>query len=126
MKKTISLTLTLAVLLLMSSGCALFSSSTFNPPSWIIGTWTDAADMMSYEFTSDNVTSTMVGVTIDFKETVDASDGEIEITETSSDTEYEFTYATSSASFIYSFTFEDDTTIIHSLDGSTFIELYKE
>lgn len=126
MKRIFSIALTLAVVLLISSGCSLFSSSTFNPPSWIIGTWTDATDMISYEFTSDNVVYTITGVSIDYKEIVEASEGEIEITESSSDTEYEFTYAATGVSCIYSFTFEDDTTIIYSINGSTYSELYKE
>ncbi len=126
MKRIFSIALTLAVVLLISSGCSLFSSSTFNPPSWIIGTWTDATDMISYEFTSDNVVYSVAGISIDYKEMVEASEGEIEITESSSDTEYEFTYAGGGISCIYSFTFEDDTTIIYSIDGSTSTELYKE
>ena len=124
MKKIINFTLTLAVLLLMSSGCALFSSSALNPPSWINGTWTDASDMITWEFTGDNAIYTAMGISIDYKE-ISEQEG-VEISDSSSDTEYEFTYEAGGVSVTYTFTPENDTTINYALDAATSIELYKE
>ncbi len=99
----------LLVLVLALAGCSLFKH--LQPPSWIIGTWSDGSKVMTWVFTSDNVTYSAAGSTVDFGELY--ADGSVKESFTS--TSYALTQTASSVTVTYTFEQVSATSINYSL-----------
>ena len=74
MKKIVCL-----LIVILFFGCD-FSSSSFNPPKWIIGSWETEYETMTFTFTSDNIVilSKLLDP-IDFKKTYDKDEIEEDV-----------------------------------------------
>jgi len=129
-KKTF-LPFTLMVLfLIFVTGCSMgMNSSSINPSSWIIGTWSDNTDTMCFVFSSDNVIQESTGLRIDFKEALEA-ESSVTYNETSNATTYSINMNDSSGAGTYTFTKTSNTTLDYTISSSGItvgpIELTKE
>lgn len=83
----------------------------FSPPSWIIGTWQDSSDTVSYTFTSDNITMDSSSTSINFKEAYK----EANVSENITDSLYEATVEGEGISAVYKFEKTSSTTVDHSI-----------
>lgn len=107
--------------------CGIFDlGSKFNPPAWIQGTWYDALDVTGYTFTTDNVTQTIAGYSINLGLAYLGAS----VTEISNDTLYSFSIDQAGSVSTYSFDKVTDTTLNYSVTASgttsAAIELTKE
>ena len=117
----------IAFILLLFVDCSLLNiGSKFTPPGWIQGTWTDNLEVTSYTFTTDNVTQTIGGYSINLGLAYIGAT----ITETTSDTLYSFSINQSGSIATYSFDKVTDTTISYTVTASgttsPAVELTKE
>jgi hypothetical protein len=124
MKRSILVIIAAIFVLALLSSCSLLNQSTFNPPAWVIGSWSDDYDILTWEFTADNVLYHSDNFDMDYKAL--ALNPDVEITEDVQDEAYSFTYKTETTSTDYSFEFVDDTTINYSIDNSTPVVLHKD
>jgi len=49
-------------------GCENLTGSSLSPPSWIIGTWSDVSEAITFIFNNDNVIMTSSTTVLNFKE----------------------------------------------------------
>lgn len=112
MRKFNAFLLTLVLIMFVASGCSLLSSSVFNPPSWIVGTWEDTATgSIEFEFTSDNMFVNGEDMKAAYEDALDEGD-DVSITEDEvSDTKYEVTFTEDDVSVTYNFEKVDDETM---------------
>jgi hypothetical protein len=126
MKRSKILVIVVLISVLLLSCSLLNIGSKFSPPTWIQGTWSDALDVTAYTFTSDNVTQTIGGYSIDLGLAYIAAT----VTETSNDTLYSFTIDQSGSVATYSFAKTSDTTVDYTVTASgttaPAVELTKE
>ncbi|MGE3062525.1 MAG: hypothetical protein AB7T10_02705 [bacterium] len=123
MKKNLITVIAALLLFAFLPSCSLLNQSTLNPPSWIIGSWSDDYDIFTWEFAEDNVLYHS-SIEMDYKAL--ALNPDVEITEEVGDDAYSFTYKTETTSTDYSFEFVDDTTINYSIDNSIPVVLHKD
>jgi len=138
--KKITKTILIIGLFLLTISCAKdddndSSSSSFNPPSWIIGTWLDKsepewAQAGGFKFTNDNIIDLSAdGVEIlNYKEGLKESIeiGITTINETITSNSYEIKITTNGLTYlIYKFNKGDATTIIYELMPSHTVVLTK-
>lgn len=109
--KRMRLVAAVVVLVLALAGCSLFKH--LQPPSWIIGTWSDSTKAITWVFTSDNVTTSTAFSTVDFGELY--ADGSVE--ETSTSTSYALTQTTSGLTATYTFEQVSATSINYSISS---------
>lgn len=124
MKRSILAIIAAIFVLAFLSSCSLLEQSTFNPPTWVIGSWSDDYDILTWEFTADNVVYHSDNLDMDYKAL--ALEPGVEITEDVQDEAYSFTYKRETTSTDYSFEFVNDTTINYSIDNSTPVVLHKD
>lgn len=126
MKKT-RIVVSIAIMMILLAGCTLVPTSSFSPPGWIIGTWSDAYDINVYDFENDNVIFTSGVSSIDFAEAYSSAT----VTETSTSELYEISI-TSGGVDAGTYTFEKTaaTTLNYSITTSGVtvgpLELIKE
>jgi hypothetical protein len=126
MKKIKSI-LIVVLLCVVIMSCSLFNlGGKFTPPTWIQGTWSDALDVTSYIFESDNVTQSIAGYEINLGLAYIGAT----ITETSNDSLYEFSIDQAGSVASYSFAKTSATTLDYTVTASgttsAAIELTKE
>ena len=119
MKKSVSGIILISLLMLLMSCSGEISSSIINPPSWVIGTWTDSIDSISYTFTSDDMIMNMssFGVSVDMKEAISAEAG-AKAKENISGDSYKLTFSTENESGTYTFVKTSDTTLNNTISTS--------
>jgi len=138
--KKITKTILIIALFLLTISCSKDddsdSSSSFNPPSWIIGTWLDKsepewAQAGGFKFTNDNI----INLNADGVEILNYKDGyqstiEIGLTtinETITSNSYEIKITTNGLTNpIYKFNKGDATTIVYQLTSSIDVVLTKQ
>ena len=118
---------TVVLLCLVIMSCSLFNlGGKFTPPTWIQGTWSDALDITSYIFESNNVTQSIAGYEINLGLAYLGAT----ITETSNDSLYEYSIDQSGSVASYTFEKSSDTTLNYSVTASgtttASIEMTKE
>jgi hypothetical protein len=129
-KKSFVPTIVLLGFVIFLTGCSLsMSSNALNPPSWIIGSWSDSSDTISFEFKSDNIIQKTSGISIDYQEVLE-SESSATYNETSQSSTYSIYISDSSGNATYTFTKVTDTTIECTITSSGItigpIELEKE
>ena len=120
LKLRLVISIILIILVFSFTSCNLFSTISINPPSWIIGNWSDSTDSIEYTFTSDNITQTASGISISFKEAL-RSDPDSFNELINNSTEYKFTLVDSGVSIIYRFVKTSATTLNFYFVGSNSI-----
>jgi formylglycine-generating enzyme required for sulfatase activity len=90
-------------------GCKLPEPvSPLNPPTWIIGTWSDVTEIATWTFTSDNATWTTGQTSIDFKESQGSG---VVVSDDATDTSYSVRLSANGVTQSYTFQKVDATTI---------------
>ncbi|MGD1822825.1 MAG: hypothetical protein ACPKM0_08705 [Pleomorphochaeta sp.] len=128
--KSFLLFILMIIFVISVTGCSLgISSSQINPPSWIIGTWSESTDTLDFEFSNDDIIQESVGIKIDYKEALESDSLSIS-KETSTDSKYSITMSDSSDTSTLSFEKVSDTKLNYSVSSSGVtvgpIELTKE
>lgn len=93
-----------------NSGKTNETGDTFNPPSWIIGTWKDDSNTITYTFTTDDILCTVSGTRLSFKDQATLlknSNVPYSIIETKSNGSYHAEFKTTSTT-IFNFTIKPD------------------
>ena len=115
MKKIFSLFIVIGILLGLP-GCDIIDLFTkLSPPEWILGTWSDDIDIVSWTFTSDNAMYSVGYLTTDFKEMNKAKG--VSVTDTSTSTKYALVLSANGISTTYIFEKVSDTTMNFDLTG---------
>jgi len=127
MRKHTALSLSILLLCVMLLSCGIFNlGGKFSPPTWIQGTWSDALDVTSYIFESDNVTQSIAGYEINLGLAYIGAT----VTETSNDSLYEFSIDQAGSVASYTFSKTSATTLDYTVTASgttsAAIELTKE
>jgi hypothetical protein len=105
------------------------SSTSINPPNWIIGTWKqDAPQGISFKFTSNDLITITNGAQLSQKNSIQSfisAGGQITTTNTSTDLTYSLTtdYNNGQAT-VYSFTKTSDNIIVW--DSASSVDLVKQ
>lgn len=125
MKGKIFAVIIVAAMIAAFAGCSLINQAKITPPDWIQGSWTDDYDILTWEFSADNIIYDSDGLHQDFKALSLDPDVEI-VTEETSSTSYSMTYTSYSVTTEYYWTFVDDTTITYQINDLTPITLHKD
>ena len=129
MKKPVQALILISLLMLLMSCSSEIKSSSINPPSWTVGTWTDSTGTLSYTFTSDDMIMNGTGVSVDMKEAISSHSGTTN-DETISGDSYKFKFAADEVSATYTFVKTSATTLDYTISENGVsvgpIELIKE
>jgi hypothetical protein len=106
-----------------NSGKTNNSGDSFNPPAWLVGTWKDTGNIVTYTFTNDDIICTAGGHRLSFKDQATElknAKGTYSIKETKIDDNYTAEFKTSAGTTILSFTKVSDTRMTSDgyLDGT--------
>jgi hypothetical protein len=123
MNKLFYLGVLLVILILSLGGCALFPSYGLTPPDWINGTWSDAYDINTWTFTSDNALFSAFGITYDFAELKKNNSGII--SDSSTSPSYSLEMSEDGITITYTFISTSSSTLDYGLTGMT-LELIKQ
>jgi hypothetical protein len=133
MKKKTYFVLLIVLIMIPFIGCddSVSTMSPIDPPSWIIGTWSNSVTnpLITFQFTSDNVINTNSSLTVNFKELCNSIGDSV--SQTSTDTEYTITLSSpSDGSGTYHFVKTSSSTLNYSISTSGItvgpVELYKQ
>lgn len=115
-------TLLLVAATLLLFGCRL--NPQLNPPSWVLGTWSDSSGMITWEFMPDDAVYSALGTSIDFADLTRGPGFRLSDSATSSS--YSITCGSGGVSTTYSFTRISSTTIYFVLSGVYTLPLSKQ
>ena len=113
--KRIGKVVTVCLFIVLVMSCSLLNlGGKFSPPTWIQGTWSDALDVTSYTFDTDNVTQTIAGYSINLGLAYIGAT----VTETSTDSTYSYSIDQAGSVATYDFTKTSDTTLDYTTTAS--------